>query len=197
MDISEVLAARLASVPGGPAAAGRLSGRSERARRLHGTLGGARRRRCSADGSATYGNEGGPQRAFGATSLKTDGKIFAMLVKERLVVKLSAARVAELVGRGRASGSTRATAGSRRSGSPSGCDPAEWRALATESEAFVAKRRVTRAATVKYAHHGGLTSSRRPNSPIRPIGPRPTTGRGTHETIRLSSERRLTAIRLS
>ena len=36
-----------------------------------------------AEGSATYGNECGPQRAFGSTSLKTDGKIFAMLVKGR------------------------------------------------------------------------------------------------------------------
>ena len=50
-----------------------------------------------ADGTATYGNEDGPKRAFGATSLKTDGRIFAMLVKGRLVVKLPAARVAELV----------------------------------------------------------------------------------------------------
>lgn len=41
-----------------------------------------------ADGAATYGNEGGAQRAFGSTSLKTDGKIFAMLVTDRLVVKL-------------------------------------------------------------------------------------------------------------
>ena len=93
------------------------------------------------DGAATYGNEGGAQRAFGSTSLKTDGKIFAMLVKDRLVVKLPAARVEELVG--------------ERVGEPfdpghgriqkewlsvSGADPDQWHALATESEAFVARR---------------------------------------------------------
>jgi len=50
-----------------------------------------------ATGTATYGNEDGPKRAFGATSLKTDGRIFAMLVKDRLVVKLPAARVTQLV----------------------------------------------------------------------------------------------------
>jgi hypothetical protein len=94
-----------------------------------------------ADGSATYGNEGGPQRAFGATSLKTDGRIFAMLVKERLVVKLPAARVSELVasgvgepfdpGHGRIQKEWLSVADS---------DPERWRALATESEAFVARR---------------------------------------------------------
>lgn len=94
-----------------------------------------------ADGRATYGNEGGPQRAFGSTSLKTDGKIFAMLVKERLVVKLSAGRVNEL-----------AEAGTGERFDPGhgriqkqwlsllSDDPDEWRALASESEAFVAKR---------------------------------------------------------
>ena len=50
-----------------------------------------------ADGIAIYGNDDGPKRAFGATSLKTDGRIFAMLVKGRLVVKLPAARVTQLV----------------------------------------------------------------------------------------------------
>jgi hypothetical protein len=94
-----------------------------------------------AEGSATYGNEGGAQRAFGATSLKTGGKIFAMLVGERLVVKLPAARVEELVaggvgerfdpGHGRIQKEWLAVFGA---------DPAEWRALASESEAYVAKR---------------------------------------------------------
>ena len=53
-----------------------------------------------AGGGATYGNSDGPRRAFGSTSLKTDGKIFAMLVRDRLVVKLSAARVSALVAEG-------------------------------------------------------------------------------------------------
>ena len=94
-----------------------------------------------AAGVATYGNEGGPQRAFGATSLKTEGKIFAMLVKDRLVVKLPAARVTALVetgagerfdpGHGRIQKEWLAVVGD---------DPAAWRALATEAEAYVAKR---------------------------------------------------------
>jgi hypothetical protein len=94
-----------------------------------------------AAGSASYGNVGGPQRAFGATSLKTDGKIFAMLVKDRLVVKLPAARVSELVetgvgerfdpGHGRIQKEWLSVVGD---------DPDAWRALSTESEAFVAKR---------------------------------------------------------
>src|SRR6188768_3900739 len=55
-----------------------------------------------ADGAATYGSNGS-QQAFGSTSLKTNGKIFAMLVKHRLVVKLDRRRVNELVeaGQGR------------------------------------------------------------------------------------------------
>ena len=95
-----------------------------------------------AEGSATYGNEAGPQRAFGSTSLKTDGKIFAMLVKGGLVVKLSRARVEELAadgtgdrfdpGHGRIQKEWLAVRGS---------DPGQWPALATESEVFVAKRR--------------------------------------------------------
>jgi hypothetical protein len=94
-----------------------------------------------AEGSATYGNEDGPKRAFGATSLKTDGRIFAMLVKGRLVVKLSAARVSDLVEAGTGE---RFDPGHGRIQkewlSVAGDDPEQWRALATESEAFVAKR---------------------------------------------------------
>jgi len=92
-------------------------------------------------GEATYGNADGLQRAFGSTSLKTGGKIFAMLVKDRLVVKLPAARVEELVagaagarfdpGHGRIQKEWLAVHGS---------DPVQWRALAIESETFVAKR---------------------------------------------------------
>ena len=93
----------------------------------------------------SYGSaEGGPQRAFGSTSLKTNGKIFAMLVNGRLVVKLDRGRVDALVASG---------AGNR-------FDPGHgrlmkewldlesdsdqtWLDLATESEAFVAKRSTT------------------------------------------------------
>jgi hypothetical protein len=93
------------------------------------------------EGSATYGNQGGPQRAFGATSLKTNGKIFAMLVQERLVVKLPVTRVEELV---EAGVGERFDPGHGRIQkewlSVTGEDQAEWRSLAIESEAFVAKR---------------------------------------------------------
>jgi hypothetical protein len=94
-----------------------------------------------AEGSTTYGNEGGARRAFGSTSLKTDGKIFAMLVKDRLVVKLPARRVEELVTDGVGE---RFDPGHGRIQkewlSVRGDDPGEWQALAVESEAFVAKR---------------------------------------------------------
>ena len=94
-----------------------------------------------AESTATYGNDGGAQRAFGATSLKTNGKIFAMLVKDRLVVKLSATRVEELVASG---AGERFDPGHGRIQkewlSVAGSDPGEWHALASESEAFVAKR---------------------------------------------------------
>jgi hypothetical protein len=94
-----------------------------------------------AEGDATYGNPGGAQRAFGSTSLKADGKIFAMLVKDRLVVKLPAARVAELVGQGVGE---RFDPGHGRIQkewlSVRGSDPDQWHAMATEAEAFVAKR---------------------------------------------------------
>jgi TfoX/Sxy family transcriptional regulator of competence genes len=95
-----------------------------------------------ADGLASYGNEGGAQRAFGSTSLKTDGKIFAMLVKDRLVVKLPAARVEQLVGEGVGEAFDPGHGRIQREWlSVRGAEPDQWQALATESEAFVAKRR--------------------------------------------------------
>ena len=93
----------------------------------------------------TYGTAGadaGPRRAFGATSLKTNGKIFAMLVNGRLVVKLDRRRVDELVASGLG---TNFDPGHGRlqkewlDVAPDTTD-ATWLDLATESEAFVAKR---------------------------------------------------------
>jgi hypothetical protein len=92
---------------------------------------------------ATYGTDAGQgaRRAFGATSLKAGGKIFAMLVKDRLVVKLPARRVDELIEAGQGQ---RYDPGHGRlqkewlvvaSGSAD-----EWLAIASESEAFVAPR---------------------------------------------------------
>ena len=48
--------------------------------------------------SATPGD--GAKRGFGSTSLKTGGRMFAMLAHDRLVVKLPAKRVEELVAGG-------------------------------------------------------------------------------------------------
>jgi TfoX/Sxy family transcriptional regulator of competence genes len=96
-----------------------------------------------AAGSATYGSDAGPQRAFGSTSLKTDGKIFAMLVKDHLVVKLDRRRVEALVSAGQGE---RFDPGHGRLMKEwlSVAEPASdeaWLDLATAAEAFVTKRR--------------------------------------------------------
>ncbi len=91
----------------------------------------------------TYGGgAAGPQRAFGATSLKTNGKIFAMLVNGVLVVKLAAPRVNALIAEGVG---TRFDPGHGRLmkewlSVEEASDDEAWLALATESEAFVARR---------------------------------------------------------
>ena len=93
----------------------------------------------------TYGSpDSGPRRAFGSTSLKTDGKIFAMLVKDRLVVKLDRRRVETLVAKGQGErfdpGHGRLMKEWLSVAEPASDDA--WLELATESEAFVAKRRI-------------------------------------------------------
>jgi TfoX/Sxy family transcriptional regulator of competence genes len=91
----------------------------------------------------THGSDGsGPQRAFGSTSLKTHGKIFAMLVNGRLVVKLDRRRVDALVASGEGQ---RFDPGHGRLmkewlAIESRSDDV-WLSLATEAEAFVAGRR--------------------------------------------------------
>ena len=89
----------------------------------------------------THGSPG-TQKAFGSTSLKTNGKIFAMLVKGRLVVKLDHRRVDALVASGHGE---RFDPGHGRLmkewlAIDSESDD-EWLTLATEAEAFVAGRR--------------------------------------------------------
>jgi TfoX/Sxy family transcriptional regulator of competence genes len=94
-----------------------------------------------ASGSATYGNQDGPKRAFGSTSLKTDGRIFAMLVKGRLVVKLPAARVNELVDEGAGERFDPGHGRIQKEWLSVFTDDADaWRGLAEESEAYVGKR---------------------------------------------------------
>jgi TfoX/Sxy family transcriptional regulator of competence genes len=90
----------------------------------------------------TYGSDSGPRRAFGSTALKTNGKIFAMLVRDRLVLKMDRRRVDALVaagegerfdpGHGRLMNEWLSIASS---------SDELWLSLATESEAFVAGRR--------------------------------------------------------
>lgn len=99
--------------------------------------------RMLAAGEATYGNAAGDgaKRGFGSTSLKTGGRMFAMLAHERLVVKLPAKRVEELeasgVGRRFDPGHGRLQ---REWLDVSGDDFELWVELATEAEAFVARR---------------------------------------------------------
>lgn len=91
----------------------------------------------------TYRSAGsGQQRAFGSTSLKTDGKIFAMLVKDRLMVELDRRRVGAQVDAGEGE---RFNPGHGRLMKEClavhSTSDATWLHLATEAEAFVAGRR--------------------------------------------------------
>jgi TfoX/Sxy family transcriptional regulator of competence genes len=91
---------------------------------------------------ATYGSTGsGAQRAFGATSLKTNGKIFAMLVNGRLVVKLDKRRVDDLVASGAGRNFDPGHGRLQKEWLDVDSDSDQtWLELATESEAFVANR---------------------------------------------------------
>ena len=94
-----------------------------------------------AAGEATYGAGEGARRAFGATSLKTNGTIFAMLVTGRLVVKLPAARVQELAAAGEGTAFDPGHGRIQREWLDVATNDADrWLELATESEAFVARR---------------------------------------------------------
>jgi hypothetical protein len=91
---------------------------------------------------ATYGGDAteGARRSFGATALKANGRIFAMLVQDRLVVKLPAARVDKLVGQ---RAGDRFDPGHGRLQkqwlSVRSDQPVDWLALASEAEAFVSR----------------------------------------------------------
>ena len=76
----------------------------------------------------------------GITSLKARGKIFAMLVKGRLVVKLPASRVAELEGQGLGERFDPGHGRPQKEWLSIETDSMEtWLTLATESEAFVSR----------------------------------------------------------
>ena len=80
----------------------------------------------------------GARRSFGSTSLKANGRIFAMLVKDRLVLKLPARRVDELIEEGRGERFDPGHGRLQKEWLSVRPDyPDDWLALATESEAFV------------------------------------------------------------
>ena len=92
---------------------------------------------------ATYGSDEsrGARRSFGSTSLKTNGRIFAMLVKDRLVVKLPAGRVDELVDEGAGDRFDPGHGRVQREWlSVASQEADDWLALAIESEAFVSRK---------------------------------------------------------
>ena len=117
------------------------------------------------EGSATYGNEGGPERAFGC-DVAQDRREDLRDAREGAARREAAGeRVEELV---EAGVGQRFDPGHGRIQkewlSVTGGDPSEWRSLATESEAFVARRR----------GDGGREPLPGPPRPRRPrSGPRP------------------------
>jgi hypothetical protein len=84
--------------------------------------------------NVTYGGHG-----FGSRALRVNGKIFAMLsTRGRFVVKLPAARVAELVQRGHADHFDPTRGRPMKEWAVIGSKPASWIALAREAYGFVA-----------------------------------------------------------
>jgi len=93
---------------------------------------------------ATYGADEtlGARPSFGSTSLKANGKIFVMLVKDRLVVKLPAKRVDELVEQGAGERFDPGHGRLQREWLSVRSDAYDdWLALATEAEAYVSRSR--------------------------------------------------------
>ena len=88
---------------------------------------------------ATFGTDDGQgaRRAFGSTSLKANGKIFAMLVKDQLVVKLPRQRV-DVVESGAGERFDPGHGRVQREWLVVASDSAkDWLAFAVEAEAFV------------------------------------------------------------
>jgi hypothetical protein len=84
------------------------------------------------------GADGG--RGFGSTALKVNGSIFAMLTHERLVVKLPAARVTQLIGDGAGEPFDAGKGRPMREWLTVGPDQ-DWPAVAREALTFVGRRR--------------------------------------------------------
>jgi TfoX/Sxy family transcriptional regulator of competence genes len=96
-----------------------------------------------ATSEATFGGDEstGARRMFGSTSIKTGGKMFAFFNKDRLVVKLPASRVTELVETGKGRPYDPGDGRIMREWVAVVSESAEdWLTLATEAEAFVGKR---------------------------------------------------------
>jgi TfoX/Sxy family transcriptional regulator of competence genes len=96
-----------------------------------------------ATSDATFGNDPtqGARKMFGSTSIKTGGKMFAFLNKDRLVVKLPAIRVTELVEGGKGEPYDPGHGRQMREWVVVVSESADdWLALATEAEAYVGKR---------------------------------------------------------
>jgi hypothetical protein len=84
----------------------------------------------------------GAERRFGGAALKVNGKIFAMLVRDRFVLKLPRERVAALIAAG--DGEPFDTGPGRVMKEWVALSPAsgqEWQALARQAKAFVGSRR--------------------------------------------------------
>ena len=100
--------------------------------------------KMTTESHATYGNDEskGARRMFGSTSIKTGGKMFAFLHKnERLVVKLPAVRVEDMLASGDGQpydpGDGRVM---REWVVVTAAELDDWLALAVEAEAYVSRR---------------------------------------------------------
>ena len=82
-----------------------------------------------------------PKRgAFGSNALKVHGRIFAMLVRGALVVKLPRARVAELIEAGRGTPFDAGKGKAMKEWLTIGAPVGDWLVLSKEARAFVEKR---------------------------------------------------------
>ncbi|MFI5300709.1 MAG: TfoX/Sxy family protein [Polyangiales bacterium] len=81
------------------------------------------------------------RRAFGSNALKVKGRIFAMLVRGELVLKLPQARVVALIAAGKAGPFDAGKGKPMKEWATIESSPGEWSALAREARAFVEAQR--------------------------------------------------------